>query len=201
MFLSLQVSLPNEEINLLSGHKQNKQNREPWVWPSLRRQRLSNYALEIYAFRKTVNFLAAHKFHMYVGKALNVFDLLRNRCSPSKTRPAIVSWEKYKCKKNLKANECQCWQENLPGLICSYSWVTTSNFWIHTISSVKGTKLEISVSDFAFAYWFHALFERHRIQKLMDELQRYKINMFKSFIHIQVIPICLWPQSKVYFSN
>lgn len=48
-----------------------------------------------------MNFLAAHKFHMYVGKALNVFDLLRNRCNPSKTTgPSIVSEGKEKCEKN-----------------------------------------------------------------------------------------------------
>lgn len=102
MFLSLQVVLPNEEINS-SSHTQNKINRREGLWasPRLSWQGLSHYALEIYTFWKTVDFLAAHKFHMYVGKASNALDLLRNRCNSSKTtRPSIVSEEKEKCKKN-----------------------------------------------------------------------------------------------------
>jgi hypothetical protein len=67
VFSSLQVVSPNEEINT-SNWRQNKINirKEHCAWPRLR-QELSNYALEIYNFWKTVNFLAAHKFHMYVG--------------------------------------------------------------------------------------------------------------------------------------
>ena len=131
-----------------------------------------------------MNFLAVHKFHMYVGKVLNVFHLLRNRCNPSETTRHLL-WVKKKrsVKKNLKANECQCWQENLPSLICSYCWVSTSNFWMHVISPVKETKLEISVSNFAslLRCRFQGLFGRNWVQKLLDQLQWYKINMFKGF--------------------
>lgn len=111
--------------------------------------------------------------------------------------------KKRSVRKILKANECQCCQENLPGLICSYSWVSTSNFWIHVISPVKETKLEISVSNFAslVACRFQALFGKNWIQKLTDELQWYKINTFKGFIYAQMMPICFWSQFKAFFSN
>jgi len=92
-------------------------------------------------------------------------------------------WRKREVWKNLKANECQCWQENLPSLICSYCWVSTSNFWMHVISSVKETKLEISVSNFAslLRCRFQGLLGRNWVQKLLNQLQWYKINMFKGF--------------------
>ena len=137
---------------------------------------------------------------MYVWKALNVFDLLRNRCNPSKTnRSYIISWEEAQEKSSKQMNDVVDKEISLVSSVVTYSWVTTSNLWIHMISPVEGTKLENSVSNFAslVAYVFQAIFGRHQGQKQKDELQWYKINMFKCFIYIHVKPICLRSQSKM----